>query len=115
MIIFNQSIKQDPRRDALKKLAWIWSVENFLLAGAVVHRMLIYTSYNGMAPMRVFGPFGIASVMVGFALVILKIAGNHSFLWLVQRRLLVPLLAICVYELLPIDWMVHRYNVAQVQ
>ncbi|TWU56785.1 hypothetical protein Poly51_27020 [Rubripirellula tenax] len=54
-LIFRGSILNDPRLDSLRKLAWIWSGANLLLAAAVYNRLLIYVGYNGMTRMRTVG------------------------------------------------------------
>ena len=54
-VAFRGSILQDPRVRGLKLLAWIWSLENMLLALAVYHRLYIYIGFNGMTRMRMVG------------------------------------------------------------
>ncbi len=108
------SICADPRYRRLRQLAWIWSLENLLLALAVYHRLMIYIGFNGMSPMRMIGLFGVTSVLVGFLLVIWKIARERSFLWLIQRHLWTVALAICLYAITPVDVLVVRYNVARI-
>ena len=77
--------------------------------------MLIYIDFNGMTQMRVIGLFGITSVVAGFILVVVKLYRDYGFTWLLHRQLWVPLLAVVLYAILPIDWMVNRYNAAQVK
>jgi Domain of unknown function (DUF4173) len=113
--IFRGSVLADGRLKSLKRLALIWSVENLLLSAAVYNRMLIYIDFNGMTQMRVIGIFGITSVVVGFMLVVVKLYRDYGFTWLLHRQLWVPLLAVVLYAILPIDWIVNRYNAAQVQ
>ncbi len=113
-LIFRGQILRDARRPMLTRLAWIWSLQNFLLAVAVFHRMHIYVDFNGMTRMRMIGLFGIATVVAGFVLVLIKISREKSFLWLVRGQLWALWLAISVYSLLPVDMLVHRYNVRRV-
>ena len=68
-LIFRGRTLGDPRLPALQRLAWIWSLENGLLAITVYNRLLIYIGFNGMTRMRLVGLFGISCVVVGFALV----------------------------------------------
>lgn len=62
--IFRSCVLCDPRLPRLRKLAWLWSVENLLLAVAVYHRMHIYVGFNGMTRMRVVGLLGMTAVLV---------------------------------------------------
>jgi len=45
-IVFGGSVLQDARLPTMRKLAWIWSAENFLLAAAVYNRLAIYASHK---------------------------------------------------------------------
>jgi len=113
-VIFRGAILDDERLPRLKRLAWIWSALNLLLAAAVYHRLAIYIEFNGMTRMRMVGLFGVSTVVVGFLLVILKIARQHGFVWLIQRQLWVPSLAIVLYGITPVDWLVHSWNTWQI-
>lgn len=113
-LIFRGLTLCDPRLGRLRKLAWIWSALNFVLAIAVYHRMLIYIDYNGMTRMRVVGLLGITSVVVGFALVMIKISQLKNFLWLIRRQLWIVSVAAFVFVVLPVDSLIHRYNVRQI-
>ncbi len=112
--IFRGDVLQDQRLPRLKVLAWIWSTENLLLAIAVYHRLLIYVGFNGMTRMRTVGFLGISAVVAGFVLVVRKIAREWDFVWLVRRQLWVLALAGFLYALLPVDLLVHRYNVRRI-
>ncbi|MEZ6128762.1 MAG: DUF4153 domain-containing protein [Planctomycetaceae bacterium] len=113
-LIFRGIIFCDHRLPGLKRLAWIWSALNFILAIAVYHRLLIYIEYNGMTRMRVVGLLGITSVVLGFALVLIKISRRRAFLWLIRRQLWVVGFAAFVYAVLPVDVLIHQYNVSQI-
>lgn len=112
--IFNRQMLVDPRASSLKRLSLGWSVLNFLLSAAVVNRLSIYVGYNGLTRMRIIGYLGIVAVVVGFALVVYKVNRNKSFVWLLHRQLWCPAAAIMCYAVLPVDWIVNRYNVSQV-
>ncbi len=113
--IFRGSVLADGRLDSLKRLALIWSIENLLLSAAVYNRMLIYIDFNGMTQMRVVGLLGITSVVAGFMLVVVKLYRDKGFVWLLHRQLWVPAMAVLLYAVLPVDWIVNRFNVAQIQ
>lgn len=113
-LIFRGLVLCDPRLAKLQKLAWIWTVLNLALALAVYNRMYIYIEYNGMTQQRVVALLGITSVVAGFGFVILKIRLRQSFWWLVQRQLWALSVAVFLYAVLPVDTIIHRYNVSQI-
>ncbi len=113
--IFSHSMRLDPRTDRLKPLAFAWSVENLLLAVAVYNRLAIYIDFNGMTRMRVIGILGVTAVVAGTLLVVIKIVRARNLNWLIQRQLWSMAIAGIVYTLLPVDWMVYGYNVAQIR
>ncbi len=98
----------------MKKLAWVWSAENLLLALAVFNRLFIYIGFNGMTQMRVIGLLGVASVLGGFALVVWKIAHHRNFVWLIRRQLWTVSFAAYLYAVLPVDAFVNSYNVNRI-
>ena len=113
-LIFRGVVLRDARLIGLRRLAWIWSAENFLLAAAVYNRLFIYIGFNGMTRMRTIGLFGISCVVVGFMLVLWKIARNRDFVWLLRRQLWTLALAVCLYSLTPVDTFVMQYNVRRI-
>ena len=83
-LVFQGRMLRDPRVPRLRRLAWLWSLENILLAAAAYHRLYIYIGFNGMTWMRMVGIFGMTAVLIGFLLVVWKIIRYRSFLWLVR-------------------------------
>ncbi len=114
-VVFQGRLLVHPHLSRLKRLAWIWSSENLVLAICVFHRMQIYVDYNGMSRMRVVGLFGIGAVVAGFALVVWKVATRKNFLWIVRRQLWVLAAAVVLYLLFPVDLYVTRYNVHEIR
>jgi hypothetical protein len=113
-LAFRGGVLTDPRLPQLRRLGWIWSAENFILAVAVYHRMAIYIRFNGMSPMRIVGLYGISAVVVGFTLVVWKIGRERGFGWLVQRQLWTLAVAVWLYVLTPVDAIVVAYNVRRI-
>lgn len=113
-VVFHGQVLCDPRLPRLKRLAWIWSAENLLLALAVYHRMQIYVDFNGMTRMRTIGLFGISAVVVGFVLVVWKFTHGRDFFWLVQRQLWTLAIAVYLLAITPVDFLAHRYNVNRI-
>jgi hypothetical protein len=111
---FRGAILRDPRIGFLRRLAWLWSLENIILAIAVYNRLFIYVGFNGMSRMRIVGLYGMSAVVVGFLLVIWKIIHNRPFLWLVQRHLWTVAIAIYLLAITPLDTIVVSYNVRRI-
>jgi hypothetical protein len=76
--------------------------------------MTIYVDFNGMTRMRTVGLLGIAAVVAGFVLVLVKISRSHSFLWLVRRQLWALAFCVYLYAVLPVDTLVMNYNVRRI-
>lgn len=112
--IFRGAVLRDARLPRLRKLAWIWSAQNLLLAVAVYHRMYIYIGFNGMTRMRTVGLLGMTAVVVGFLLVIWKILRGRGFAWLINRQMWTLAAAIYLYAVIPVDLLVHTHNVRRV-
>jgi len=113
-VIFRGATMTDSRLPQLRKLAVIWTSLNFALAIAVCNRTLIYVNFNGMTRMRVVAVLGIGSVVGGLVLAVVKIYRRRRFSWVIQRQLWVVLLACYLYAVLPIDTMIHSWNVRQI-
>jgi hypothetical protein len=113
-LIFRAGILNDPRLPRLRRLAWVWSALNLCLAVAVYHRLMIYVGFNGMTRMRTVGFLGITAVVFGFVLVVRKITNGKDFVWLIRRQLWVVAFAGFLYAVLPVDSLVHRYNVKRI-
>ena len=112
--MFRGSLTADPRAGQLRLLAYVWSGLNALLVAAVVNRLAIYVGYNGLSRLRVVGFLGIAAVALGFAAVVVKVARDRGFTWLVRRQLRAAALVVLAGVLLPVDFIAHRYNAARV-
>lgn len=112
--IFRGRVLRDVGLGQLQRLAWIWSALNLLLAVAVYHRLWIYIEFNGMTRMRTVGLVGVTTVLVGFVLVVWKVAHGREFLWLIERQLWALAVGLFVLVVLPIDALVHRYNVRRI-
>ncbi len=113
-LVFRGDVLRDARLPRLKRLAWLWSLENMLLAIAVYHRLFIYVGFNGMTRMRIVGLYGMSAVVVGFLLVLRKIARHHDFVWLIRRHLWTVSVAVYLLAVTPADVIVVRYNVRRI-
>lgn len=109
-VMFRGDILYELRLSRLKQLAWVWSIQNLILALAVFNRLFIYIGFNGMTRMRVIGLLGTTAVVLGLILVIRKISKNKNFLWLIRHQLWALGLIITLFALLPVDYLVNRYN-----
>lgn len=113
-LVFQREMFAEPRIATLQKLAWIWSVLNFVLAVAIYNRLFLYISFNGMTRMRVVGLLGMTAVLVGFVMVVRKIAEQKDFVWLIRRFAWTVLILAFINSVLPVDWLIHRYNVSRI-
>jgi len=113
-LFFRGTMWTDSRLPNLKRLAFIWSAENLLLAAAVYNRLFIYIHFNGMTRMRVIGMLGTSTVVVGLLLVVLKILLQRNFAWVIRHQLIALAVAIYLYAVLPVDAFVVRYDVAHI-
>jgi len=113
-LVFSGRMLQDPRLSRLRKLAWIWSLENMLLAVAVYNRLYIYIGFNGMTRMRIVGIFGMSAVVVGFILVVWKITRSRDFVWLMRRHLWTLAVTIYLFAITPVDALWVSYNVQRI-
>lgn len=113
-LIFRGRLLLDGRVARLRRLAWIWSVENMLLAVAVYNRLYIYIGFNGMTWKRTVGVFGMSCVVAGFLLVVWKIIHNRDFVWLLRRHLWALAITVYLFALWPVDAVVHSYNVERI-
>ncbi len=110
-VVFSGRILHDPRLPKLRMLAWVWSLENLLLSFSVYNRLFIYIDFNGLTRMRIVGLFGISLVVVGFLLVVWKIAHGNSFPWLIHRQLWALCAAVYLFAITPVDGIAAYYNV----
>jgi hypothetical protein len=103
-----------PRIGMLKRLTWIWAVENMVLAACVFHRLDLYIDYNGLSRARVVGIYGVAAVAIGFLLAVRKALADRTLVWLIRRDLWALFCVTFAWALTPVDWIVTRYNVASI-
>ncbi len=113
-LVFRGRVLADARLPRLRRLAWVWSLENMLLAVAVYHRLSIYIGFNGMTRMRMVGIFGMTAVVIGFVLVVWKIVHNRDVVWLMRRHLWTVAIMVYLFALTPVDTIVTRYNVNRI-
>ena len=113
-MIFSGPMLIDRRLPWLRGMAWVWSAQNVLLAVAVYNRLMIYVGYNGMTRMRTVGFFGITLVVIGFLLVVYKIAKGRGFWWLIRAQLVALVLTMILFSVFPTDYVAHRYNASRV-
>jgi len=113
-LIFRGDVLRDPRLPRLRRLAWVWSAENLVLAATVYNRLGIYVTFNGMTRMRSVALFGVSAVAAGVVLVVWKIASNRDFVWLLRHHLAALAVVIYLFALTPVDALVHTYNVRRV-
>lgn len=113
-LVFRGDMLADARIGGLRKLAWVWSAQNLVLAVAAFHRLYLYVGFNGLTQMRIVGLFGTATVVAGLVLVLWKIHASRNVVWLVRRQLWSLAAAVTLYSLTPVDAIWVDYNVRRI-
>ena len=112
--IFVGKMLDDPRIARLRRLAWVWSTLNFFLALSVYNRLWIYVELNGLSRLRIAGFLGSTAVLLGFIVVVRKIAASKDFRWLLSRYTWSVLFVIFIGFAVPFDSIIARHNVRRV-
>jgi len=113
-LIFQPSLRYDPRIKTIRTLSRSWGALNFLFGLAVINRMRIYIDDNGLTRMRIIGLRGIVCVRVGLVLVNYKIRKQPSFGWLMEAQVWTFQATIYLAALTPMNPIAHTYNTHQI-
>ncbi|MBN2712825.1 MAG: DUF4173 domain-containing protein [Planctomycetes bacterium] len=113
-VIFSGDLNFHTRTPRLRFFAWIWAVQNLLLAVFAYHRLSLYVSFNGLTRWRTVGAFGITLVIFGLLIVVRKILNKKSFLWMARRQLVAFALTVFALGIFPIDYIAHTVNTRQI-
>ena len=113
--IFRQKVCKHEKINSLKRLAFIWIVENALLALTIYIRLGIYVQRSGLTCLRVVGFFGTTAVAVGIVWMALKLQKDRPAGWLLSRYTWTVAAIIWIYSVMPVDFIVWKYNVAAFQ
>jgi hypothetical protein len=109
-VIFIGGLNFHRRTRLLKILAWVWVVQNLILALNTFGRLQMYMDFNGLTRLRIVGAYGITLVVIGLLVVAFKMHRGRSFLWMVRRHLTAFGLALFVLAVTPRDWLVWQFN-----
>ena len=113
--IFRQKVCKHEKINSLKRLAFIWIAENALLAVTIYIRLGIYVQRSGLTCLRVVGFFGTTAVAVGIVWMALKLRKDRPAGWRLSRYTWTVAAIIWLYSVLPVDFIVWKYNVAAFQ
>lgn len=113
--IFRQKVCNHEKIKSLKRLAFVWIVENALLAVTIYIRLGIYVQNSGLTCMRVIGFLGTTALLVGIVWMVQKLRKDYSVDWLLSRYSWTIATFIWIYSVLPVDYIVWKYNVAMFQ
>jgi len=113
--IFRPKVCRHERVNALKRLAFLWIVENALLAVMIYIRLATYVQQTGLTSLRVIGFFGTTAVTMGIVLMALKLQKDRPAGWLLAGYTWTVVVLVWLYATLPVDWLVWKYNVAAIQ
>lgn len=93
-----------------KFFAFIWWLQNLVLALWVYWRLAMYIDYNGLTRMRIIGMAGTTLVLVGFILMAYKIYYDRHFKWLIIKEMTALSIAGILLVLAPLDILVWSVN-----
>lgn len=113
--IFRQNVCGHEKVNSLKRLAFLWIAENALLAVTIYIRLGIYVHRSGLTSLRVVGFFGTTAVAVGIVWMALKLKKDRPAGWLLSRYTWTVAALIWLYSVMPVDFIVWKYNVAAFQ
>ncbi len=113
--IFRQKVCSHEKVNSLKRLAFIWIAENALLALTIYVRLGIYVQRSGLTCLRVVGFFGTTAVAVGIVWMALKLRKDRPAGWLLGRYTWTVAALIWLYSVMPVDFIVWKYNMAAFQ
>ena len=108
--IFSGALHYHPRANWLRAASLLWVAQNLLIAVWVMLRLHMYIGYNGLTRMRIVGICGTLLVLCGVLLVCNMIVRKRSIRWLLRKELAAFVLAVFIYTVLPVDWIVWSVN-----
>jgi hypothetical protein len=113
--IFSGALHFHPKAGWLKLLAYIWVLQNLLLAVWVMLRLHMYIDYNGLTRMRIVGIYGTLLVLYGLLLVAIMILRKRSVRWLIRKELAAFAIALVALAVTPLDWIAWSVNTPLIQ
>jgi hypothetical protein len=97
----------------LKRLSYVWIVQNFVLIAGVMLRLMRYIQDSMLTLQRVYVFCFLLLVAAGFALLIFHIIRNRNLNWLILSNGLAAIALFFILQFLNIAGWVARYNVTQ--
>lgn len=110
-VTFWRRLNFHPKADHLKRLCYVWAVQNAVLAVGAIRRLQMYIDFSGLTHLRITGVYGSLLVALGLAIMVGKVRANRSFVWLQHNYVLAFCIALAALALTPSDWLCATYNV----
>ena len=112
---FRGALAQDPKAKVARILAYGWMAQGAVLAVGTYRRIAMHVSYSGLSDLRIVGILGTSLVVVGMALVVVKMVRLRTLGWLVRRQLDAFALTFIVYAIFPTHFVSAEVNVARIE
>ena len=112
--IFWHELNFHTRSSLLKRLAYVWIVQNAVLAVGTLRRISMYIDFSGLTHLLLTGVYGSLLVMAGLVIMVLKVRGNHSAVWLLRRYVAAFATGLTALALTPHGWVCATYNVPRI-
>lgn len=108
--IFRGAFHFDPRATTVRKLAYVWAVQNVVLALGTFRRIQLYVDLSGLTSLRILGILGTALVVTGLVFVLRMIATKRTIGWLVSRQLDALVVFSVLYLAAPTELVSSEWN-----
>jgi len=110
LFYFRRNLNFYPKNRALKIAAYIWMMQNIVLAVSVLIRNMYYIDYFNLAYKRIGVIFFIVAVIVGVITVILKISKPKTAFFLLRYNVLSLYIVFLIMSFFNWDVIIARYN-----
>ncbi|KQI72012.1 hypothetical protein AN191_10860 [Loktanella sp. 5RATIMAR09] len=96
----------------VRRLLYLWIAQNVVLVISSILRLDLYVDVYGLTRLRFAAFVWMVVVALGLVLIIKQTVGRHTVGWFVQRAFGLGLLAVYLCNLVNIDGLIARHNLA---
>lgn len=112
LFFFRNNLNFYPKSKLLKNLAYVWIVQNIILAISVVVRTGYYINFHGLASKRIALLVFVSMVLFGLLTLMLKIAQQRNFAFILRTNSAYMLGAIVFCACIPWNFTIAKHNLA---